>query len=330
LGKPPEALRASSASGPRIGVALGSGSARGFAHIGVLRALDESGVRIHCIAGTSIGAVVGAVYASGKLDLLESTVRDLDWKAVASFLDVVFPRAGLIDGRRIAEFVRRHVQAEPIESLPIPFRAVATDLATGEEVEFGSGDLVDAVRASIAVPGILTPVRRQGRILGDGALTNPVPVSVVRAMGADIVIAVDLNHGIIGAKNLRLGRRAPPNNGPLHPAPRLGGGQYAEAAAWIREELRSAADALPSVRAWFSGDSLPNIFEVLLAAINIMETRITETRLAVDRPEVLVRPATGSMSLMDFNHAAEAIRAGYDAMRTALKHLDNLTHETPQ
>jgi NTE family protein len=147
-------------------------------------------------------------------------------------------------------------------------------------------------------------------------------------MGADIVIAVDLNHGIVGAKNFKFGRRALLAAAPSQPTPRLGGGKYGEAAARIREELRSAAEALPSVRAWFAGDSLPNIFEVLLAAINIMETRITETRLAVDRPDVLVRPATGGMSLMDFNHAAEAITAGYNAMREALNHLELLRHRS--
>ncbi|HEY7609483.1 MAG TPA: patatin-like phospholipase family protein [Alphaproteobacteria bacterium] len=322
MSKPPSAAALHAGGRPRIGLALGSGSARGFAHIGVLRALDEAGIPICCIAGTSIGALVGAVYASGKLDLLETAVRDLDWKAVASFLDVVFPRSGLIDGKRIAEFVRRHVHTEPIDRLPIPFRAVATDLATGEEIVLGSGDLVEAVRASIAVPGILTPVRWRGRILADGALTNPVPVSVARAMGADVVIAVDLNHGIVAAKNFKPRRAASRRKTVAAPAARLGGGPYAQAAGWVRRELRTVADAIPATRAWFAGDPLPNVFDVLLSAINIMETRITESRLAIDRPDVLVRPDLGGMSLMDFDRAGEAIATGYAAMHAALKPLE--------
>lgn len=308
---------------PRVGLALGSGSARGFAHIGVLRALNEAGVRIAGIAGTSIGALVGAVYASGKLDQLEAAVRDLDWRAVASFLDVVFPRSGLIDGRRIAAFVRRHAHSEPIERLPVPFRAVATDLATGEEVVLAAGDLVEAVRASIAVPGILTPVRWNRRILADGALTDPVPVSVARAMGADIVVAVDLNHGIVAAKNFRRGRISGAK-ARAAPATRLGGGPYAAAAGWVRRELQGVAGAIPAMRAWFGGDPLPNVFEVLLAAINIMEARITETRLAMDKPDILVQPPLGGMSLMDFDRAGEAIAAGYAAMQAALKPLEAL------
>ncbi len=319
--------RAPRASGrPRVGIALGSGSARGLAHIGVLRALDEAGIRVAAVAGTSIGALVGAVYASGKLDQLESAVRDLDWKAVASFLDVVFPRSGLIDGRRIAAFVRRHAHAEPIERLPLPFRAVATDLANGEEVVLGAGDLVEAVRASIAVPGILTPVRWNGRILADGALTNPVPVSVARAMGADIVVAVDLNHGIVAAKNFKP-RRGASRAKPAGDA--LPGGAYAQAAGWVRRELQGVAGAIPAMRAWLGGAPLPNVFEVLMAAINIMETRITETRLAMDKPDILVRPPLGGMSLMDFDRAGDAIAAGSAAMQAALTPLEALLKARP-
>ena len=307
---------------PRVGVALGSGSARGLAHIGVLRALDEAGIAVDCVAGTSIGAVVGAVYASGKLDSLESAVRDFDWRAIASLLDVVFPRSGLIDGRKIADFIRRHVHSEPIETLPIDFRAVATDIATGEEVTLGSGDLVEAVRASISVPGIFTPVLSEERILVDGGLTNPVPVSVARGMGAEFVIAVDLNHDIVTGKNLRqLGRRSRPSGPPIPPT-RLGGRQYVKASNWILRELRSAASSVPALRAWLGGAALPNVFDVLLAAINIMEARISETRLAVDPPDLLVRPALGRMRLMDFDRASEAIAAGYEAARAALERVE--------
>ena len=169
-------------SAKKVGLALGSGSARGWTHIGVIRALAEAGIRIHCVAGTSIGAVVGAVFASGKLDTFEEIVIGFDWKQIARFFDVVFPKSGLIDGKKVADFVRGHVRGENIEDLPIPFSAVATDLATGREVIIQDGDLIEAIRASISVPGIFTPVRREGSILADGRLVNPVPVTVITGL----------------------------------------------------------------------------------------------------------------------------------------------------
>jgi len=164
----------------KVGLALGSGSARGLAHIGVIRAIEAAGIEVDVIAGTSVGALIGAIQAAGQLEELETTFQSFDWKMTASFFDVVLPRSGLR-------------QAKPIEALPTPFACVATDIVNGEEIVIRSGDLIEAVRASVSVPGIFTPVRSNGRILVDGGLTNPVPISVVRAMGAGLVIAVDLN-----------------------------------------------------------------------------------------------------------------------------------------
>ncbi|MBW2113821.1 MAG: patatin-like phospholipase family protein, partial [Deltaproteobacteria bacterium] len=178
----------------KIGLALGSGSARGWAHIGVIEALNEAGIQIDYVAGTSVGAVVGAVYASGKIHSFENSILQFDWKKVVSFLDVVFPKSGLIDGNKIADFVRTHVEEKNIENLSLPFRAISTDLVTGNEVVFQEGDIIEAVRASISIPGIFTPLRKDEMTLVDGGLVNPVPVSVVMEMGADYVIAVDLNH----------------------------------------------------------------------------------------------------------------------------------------
>ena len=161
----------------QIGLALGSGSARGLSHIGVIRALEEAGIKVDCIVGTSIGALIGSVYASGKLEALEKVYLDFDWKKIAYFFDVVFPKSGLIDGNKVTDFVREYVHAETIEHLPLPFQVVATDIATGKEIWIDQGDVIEAVRASLSVPGIFTPVRRNGRILVDGGLVNPVPVS---------------------------------------------------------------------------------------------------------------------------------------------------------
>jgi len=185
---------ADTARAPLVGVVLGSGGARGMAHIGVLKRLHELGMRPHCVVGTSAGALVGAAYAAGRLDVLETHVRQLDWRRVAQlFVEVNFSRAGLISGRHIERLLREIYGVSQISQLPIPFAAVATALEEESEAALSEGNLMEAVRASIAIPGIFTPVRREGRVLVDGGLINPLPVSVARRMGAERVLAVDVN-----------------------------------------------------------------------------------------------------------------------------------------
>ena len=290
----------------RIGLALGSGSARGLAHIGVLRALEEAGIRVTCVAGTSIGALIGAVYASGKLDALATELLAFDWKQVAAFLDPVFPRSGLIDGQRVVSLVRSHVGVSNIEDLPVPFCAVATDIETGDETVIKTGDLIEAVRASIAVPGILTPVRFNGRVLVDGGLVNPVPVSAARAMGADFVIAVDLNHDIVAG---RLSRRGPSAQARA----------YGNAIQHLLQRLRSSnSPALTQFTEWLRRESLPGIFEVLLGALSIMQARITRTNFQQEKPDLTIRPPLGATRFMDFDRAEEIIDIGY---RSAVEEL---------
>jgi NTE family protein len=301
---------------PKVGLALGSGSARGLAHLGVIRAIEEAGIEVCCIAGTSIGALIGAIHAAGKLDELETAFRGFDWKKTASFFDVVMPKSGLLDGAKVGELVRAHIHAEAIEMLNKPFAAVATDIVSGEEVVIRSGDVIEAVRASISVPGIFTPVRSNGRILVDGGLTNPVPVSAVRAMGADIVIAVDLNHEIISGKNMK----------PLLPAGKSDGAESGEPSLfsrWVGDYRLSMRDikqkllamdspATAQFRKWISEEPLPSIFEVLLASINIMETGLTRTRLSLDRPDILIQPPLGHIRFLEFGRAEEIIAIGYE------------------
>ncbi|MBW1738597.1 MAG: patatin-like phospholipase family protein [Deltaproteobacteria bacterium] len=301
------------APAPKIGLALGSGSARGWAHIGVIKALTEAGIHVDYVAGTSVGAVVGAVYASGRIDSFKDVVLQLDWKKIASFLDVVFPKSGLIDGNRIAEFIRSHVGEKNIEDLSLPFCAVSTDLATGNEVVFQDGDIIEAVRASISVPGVFTPVRKSGAILVDGGLVNPVPVSVVREMGADLVIAVDLNHDIIDKKGLK--KASITNSSALAHNP--GTMQGLTKGSKILDALNNRLEtldlaALTHIRQWMARDPMPNIFEVLMTSINIMETQITATRLKADPPEALIQPHLGHIRFLEFNRAEEAIVAGYE------------------
>jgi NTE family protein len=310
-------------SGPVIGLALGSGSARGLAHIGVIRAIEENGIHVHMVAGTSIGALVGAAYASGRLETLEQDFLNIDWKRIGALLDPVFPRSGLIDGRKIAGFVRSHVSLKPLEQLPIRFCAVATDLSNGQEVLIRDGDVIDAVRASISVPGIFSPVRRRGRILVDGGLANPVPVSAVRALGADIVIAVDLNHDIVAGKRRQ---RSPRSGGTKKGAlARLGGKNYAWAARRIGEGLRaSRSPAIKGIREWLEKERLPGMVEVLLGSLHIMQVQVTESRLHVERPDILIRPPLSSVRLLEFDRAEELITIGY---RSALGPIRELARQ---
>lgn len=305
---------------PRIGLALGSGSARGLAHLGVIRALAEAGIEIGCIAGTSMGALIGAIHAAGKLEALEATFKDFDWKKTVTFFDVVLPKSGLIDGARVSELVRAHIHTDAIETLPMPFAAVATDIVSGDEVVIRAGDVIDAVRASISVPGIFTPLRRNGRILVDGGLVNPVPVSAARALGADIVIAVDLNHEIIAGKNLKPLWRTDDMSKKMPGMFSRSMGSYRRSMQELKARLlaRDAPGAAQFARWTSSEEPLPSIFEVLLASINVMETRITQARLALDAPDLLVQPPLGHIRFLEFGRAEEIIRIGYEHTRRQL------------
>ena len=296
-------------AGKRVGLALGSGSARGLAHIGVLRALVEAGVRIDVVAGTSMGAFVGAMFAAGKLDELEKEFRGMGWQGIASLVDPVFPRSGLIDGLKIGEFVRRHVAEPDIEALPIPFRAVATDISTGEEVAIGSGSLIEAVRASIAVPGVFNPVRCNGKVYVDGGLVDPVPVSVARQMGADVVIAVDLNHDIV---TNRLTRPNGTDNGK----------PIVQAMTRVLESFQPLEHPmLIQFREWLEREPLPGIVDVMLASLYIMQARIAQATLQLDRPELLIQPPLGSVRFLEFDQAGDIIEIGHRSATERLREL---------
>ncbi len=312
-------------SNPTIGLALGSGAARGWAHLGVLEALGEHGLEPTIIAGTSIGALVGAVHAAGGTDALREVVLGLDWKELLRIADPVLPRSGLFDGRKVAAALARLLDALPthdIEALGTPFRAVATDLFSGGEVQLAEGDLLEAVRASISVPGLFTPVERGGRTLVDGGLVNPVPVSVARAMGADFVIAVDVNHYNVEEQ----GPRAKPS--PLltsaltalegdhsherrHPTLRA----FEEGMTRLREAAK------PKLQRWVDEQSAPRIHEVLLTSLNIMEARIGASRLAAEPPDLLLRPRVGGIRFHEFHRGEEAMAEGYREAMTRLKAL---------
>lgn len=290
----------------RIGLALGSGAARGWSHIGVIDALADAGIVPDIISGTSMGALVGAAFASGRLDALRDWALAADRRVVASLVDVGLLQGGLVDGVRIVDWLGQIGIASTIEDLPLPFTAVATDLATGREIWLREGPLDRAVRASIALPGIFSPVERDGQWLVDGGLVNPVPVSVCRAMGADFIIAVNLNEDLLGRRLIPQPEAAPSET----PRP-----------ANLLEMVRSMPGALRAQAASFRlfGTGLaPGYFDVLGNALNIMQDHITRSRLAGEPPHALILPRVIDIGLMDFHRAAEAIAEGRAATERLL------------
>jgi NTE family protein len=305
----------------RIGVALGSGAARGWAHVGVLRGLLAAGIRPEIVAGSSSGALVGAMFAAGQLDAFEAWGRALDWRQVVGYFDFSF-RGGVIKARRLLGELAALLPAGGIESLPLPFACVATDLASGQEVWLRAGPLLDALRASIALPGLIAPVKIDGRWLVDGGVANPVPVSLCRAMGADTVIAVDLNTTLL-QRRLR-GRPAPPElaaSGAVEAPIEEVAGEGVAAPSPLRSALEGfVAELRRRVNSGAPGEkaSQPSIYEVLAQSLNIMQVRIARTRMAGDPPEILVTPRLADFGLLDFDRAPEATAEGERAVARAL------------
>lgn len=277
----------------KIGLALGSGSARGWAHIGVLRALGELGIRPDIVCGTSIGAFVGAAHAAGDLERLDGWARSLTWQKVVGFFDLG-ARGGLIKGEKLTSFILEHFVDRDIGELPIAFGTVATDLATGREVWLREGSVAEAVRASVALPGLLAPIQRGDQLLVDGGLVNPVPVSLCRALGADIVIAVDLGSDLIG-RRLRNGTPSEPPAG-----------------GWRQRLARLLG--VPGA-AHIDAPEGPSLLDVVTSSINIMQVRIARSRLAGEPADVLVTPRLAQIGLFDYHRCAEAIDEGADAVR---------------
>ena len=306
----------------KIGLALGTGSARGWAHIGVINALNEANIKVDYVAGVSIGAVVGAVYAAGNINALEDVALQVNWKQILSFIDIVFPKSGLIDGNKIADFIRMYIKAKNIEDLPLPFCAVSTDLATGKEIMIKKGDIVEAVRASISTPGIFTPVIKDNMTLVDGGIVNSVPVSVVRKMGADIVIAVDLTHDIISNRGIGKIRTVSPESMQMVKASDNRPIKKQKFLTSLNTKIRSIdMSALTHIKQWMKINTLPNIFEVLLGSLYIMEAQITSIQLKFDPPDLLIQPKLGHLRYLEFHRAQEAILEGYKATKSSLKNL---------
>jgi len=289
---------------PTIGLALGGGAARGFAHIGVIRTLIAKGLTPDVITGTSIGAVVGGCFAAGKMDAFEAWGRSLTRRGLLSYLDVSFAGSSLLNGARLAEKLGAGVGDLPIDQLPIRYAAIATEIETGHEIWITRGRLADAMRASYALPGVFPPVRVGDRWLVDGALVNPVPVSVARALGARLVIAVNVNTDMFGRGTTI------PDQGATEPP--------------IEEEVASRSllgifsTEKSAKRRIIGSATRPGLSTVMVEAFNVMQDRITRARLAGDPPDVMISPRLGRINLFDFHRAKDAIAAGAEAAEKSI------------
>lgn len=278
---------------PLIGLALGSGAARGWGHIGVLRVLEREGISPTIVCGTSIGALVGAAYAAGQLERMHTWVNTLNWKEVIGLIDLKMG-GGLIKGDKLVDFFNKQFHDEGIARLEKKFACVATDLASGEEVWLREGKVSDAVRASIALPGLFTPQMRDGRLLVDGGLVNPIPISLCRAMGAQIVIAVDLNWNLVGRRNRITGKVVSHWN-PL--------------------------------MAMISSD-FPSMLDVIATSLNIMQIQISNARSTHEPADIMIRPELCDIAAMDFHRGALAIKAGEQAAQDMLPNIHSLIAST--
>jgi len=295
-----------------VGLALGGGAARGWAHIGVLRAFDEAGINISMIAGTSIGALVGGCYLSGHLDELEAFARSITRTNMLRYMDFTLRGSGLISGERLARRMAEHLSDISIENLDKPFVAIAADIKTGNEIWLHDGPLSKAIRCSYALPGVFQPVENGGKLLVDGAIVNPVPVSACRAYEPDVVIAVNLNSETFG-KGTVIRASSYDSTGDNvfelgeNSAPTDLNSQTAElkSSSWLS---RLGADKAKRVN---RSKSL-GVTGVMMEAFNIIQDRIARTRLAGDPPDFTIRPRLKDMGLTEFHRADEAIDLGYE------------------
>jgi NTE family protein len=296
-----------------IGLALGGGAARGWAHIGVLKALLDAGIKPDVVAGTSIGAVVGGCYLANRLDVLERFARGLTRRRVFGYLDFNLAGSGLITGQRLCDRLKEHLGDRTIETLEAPFTAVATEIGTGHEVWLSRGRLVDAIRASYALPGVFRPVNINGRWLFDGALVNPVPVSVCRAFGARYVIAVNLNTEMYGR---------------VTATPQVSAARHetspAESAVIEGKNGRAALKLLQRQLFGKGEEEVPGISTVMIEAFNIVQDRIARSRLAGDPPDVMISPRLGGIGPFEFHRADELIERG---AATALRAIEDITRD---
>jgi NTE family protein len=296
---------------PTIGLALGAGASRGWSHIGVIKALLAEGIEPDVVCGTSVGAIIGASYVAGNLEKLEDWVLGSSRSDVLRFFDIKLSQSGFVDTDRLNWFLSSFVAEEShlIEDLPKRFAAVSTNLDTGREVWFTQGGIANAVRASMAMPGLFPAVRVDQQWLVDGGLVNPVPVSVCHALGADIVIAVNLNTGIVGKRSSESRELRPAKNDGVLSSFKQQAKEYSNSIFPVRDKSNEA----------------PGLFHAIANSINIFQDRITRSRLAGDPADVLISPKVAHIGMLEFHRAAEAIEEGEKCVRKALLEIRDLT-----
>jgi NTE family protein len=300
----------------KVGLALGGGAARGWCHIGVMRVLASAGIVPDVIAGCSIGAVVGGCYAAGKLDELEAFALSLTKRRVMGLLDFHLTGSGLIAGSRLQRLLDNDLADLRIERLPVRYCTIATELVTGHEIWLTKGLLVQAMRASYALPGVFDPVFIGGRWLMDGALVNPIPITAARALGADIVICVNLNSEVRARGTVIQGHDA---TEPLS--------DEAEIEAAMVEPRRWGI--FPPGRVNRSRrPNAPGMATVMVDAFNITQDRITRSLLAGDPPDIMIGPKLSRMGLFEFHRAGELIELGRQAAERALPDIQELIRES--
>jgi NTE family protein len=303
-------LRGAKPGRPKIGLALGGGAARGWAHIGVIEVLTEAGYGPDVIAGTSIGAVVGGCFCAGKLPQLAEFATTLTKRRVVGLMDFHIGGAGLIAGGRLKRLLERDLAGTRIEDLPHRFVAIATELGTGHEIWLTRGPVVEALRASYALPGVFDPVKLGGRWLMDGALVNPVPVTAARAMGADVVICVNLNSDLAG-------RGTTIQSHPADPDPEILPEIDVRPTSRWRGRITGAARRMRGMVGRQAQDR-PGLAGVMVDAFNITQDRISRSRLAGDPPDVMIGPKLGRIGLFDFHRAEDIVELGRQAARRSL------------
>ncbi len=312
----------------KLGLALGCGASRGWAHIGIIEALENANIPIDIIAGCSVGAYIGAIYASGGLSSLKEFLLRMNGKKIFSYFDVAFSRSGILNGtKRVTELFSMHTPMKRFEELNIPLAMVATDLERGEKVVLQSGNIINALSASMSYPGLFAPVKINGCWLVDGGLVDPVPVGVARAMGADIVIAVDLNTRIVSHRENTFLESKNTNDqtdsqksleaeqNERHAIIKRIFGYYEAFENNIKNKKSSPQQ---------SDSTTPDIIETITTSIDIMEERISRINLAVDRPDILIQPRLGELKMMNFDRVAHAIEEGYLGVQEKLLDIQTL------
>jgi NTE family protein len=298
-------------NGRKLGIVLGAGLGRGWAHIGVLQGLTELGIKPDIVCGCSIGALVGASYVTGHLETLATLATSLTWRRVLSYMDVSFVGGGLIEGRWIVNFFEDNVEDTAIERARPIYGAVATELHTGRETWLTSGSIIDAVRASIAVPGLFTPIRLGGKWLVDGALVNPLPVSLCRALGADVILGVSLNGDLASRPQSFLAEASPQPS------------QTAGQSEWLRWLSHGLPRGVMAESGNTNGDETkverdrPGYVEVVGDSFFIVQDFVSRVRLAADPVDLLITPDVAHLGVMEFHRGEEAIEAGRKAVTSA-------------